>query len=353
MKRQVTIARKLPPLQHASGLQEPTLTRSRGRSSWGLTAPYVQIARVDHWFKNVFMLFGILLAYFIQPAFDAESIGWHLLVGFFTACLIASSNYVINEILDARTDLYHPEKQQRPVASGRARKSIAYLEWLLLGAIGLWCAAKIGYSFALAGLGLWVMGLVYNVPPLRTKELPYLDVLTESVNNPIRLLLGWFLLIPDKLPPVSLCIAYWMFGAMFMALKRFAEYRRIADRDRAARYRKSFAYCDDERLLVSSIFYLVIGSLFSGVFVVRYHIELILVTPLAAFLLAYYMRIALQNNSPVQTPERLFTERVFTLFAGLFVLSFVALMYLSFPGLYELFGVSDSNSVEPLWSIGK
>ena len=28
------------------------------------------------------------------------------------------------------------------------------------------------------------MGVVYNVPPLRTKEWPYLDVLSESVNNP-------------------------------------------------------------------------------------------------------------------------------------------------------------------------
>ncbi len=31
------------------------------------------------------------------------------------------------------------------------------------------------------------MGLVHNVPPVRSKELPYIDVLSESVNNPIRL----------------------------------------------------------------------------------------------------------------------------------------------------------------------
>ena len=29
---------------------------------------YVQIARVDHWFKNSFMVLGVVLAVFYQPA---------------------------------------------------------------------------------------------------------------------------------------------------------------------------------------------------------------------------------------------------------------------------------------------
>ena len=58
---------------------------------------------------------------------------------------------------------------------------------------------------------------------------PYVDVLSESVNNPLRLLLGWFVVTPDVVPPVSLLVAYWMVGAFFMASKRFAEYRSIGD----------------------------------------------------------------------------------------------------------------------------
>ena len=30
--------------------------------------PYIQIARIDHWFKNVFMLLGVLLAWFYEPS---------------------------------------------------------------------------------------------------------------------------------------------------------------------------------------------------------------------------------------------------------------------------------------------
>ena len=91
----------------------------------------------------------------------------------------------------------------------------------LLGLSGASIACLINGPFLAVALTLWVMGVMYNVPPVRTKELPYLDVLSESVNNPLRLLLGWFVLIPDRFPPLSLILAYWMVGAFFMATKRF------------------------------------------------------------------------------------------------------------------------------------
>ena len=83
-------------------------------------------------------------------------------------------------------------------------------------------------------------------------------------------------------PPVSLLIAYWMAGAFFMATKRYAEFRHIADPKIAAAYRRSFAYYTEDRLLVSVVFYATACALFSGIFIVRYHLELILLTPLAA-----------------------------------------------------------------------
>ena len=55
---------------------------------------------------------------------------------------------------------------------------------------------------------LLFMGLIYNVPPIRSKERPYLDVLSESINNPIRLLLGWFVVTERELPPASLVVIY-------------------------------------------------------------------------------------------------------------------------------------------------
>jgi len=154
--------------------------------------PYIQIARVDHWFKNVFMLLGVLLAVFYEPALCAWATILLVGVALLATCLVASSNYVLNEILDAPMDRFHPVKKHRPVPSGKIWTPLAWLEWILLGASGVGLAWLINPYFMAMALTLWVMGVVYNAPPIRTKEIPYLDVLSESVNNPLRLLLGWF-----------------------------------------------------------------------------------------------------------------------------------------------------------------
>ena len=89
-------------------------------------------------------------------------------------------------------------------------------------------------------LALWVMGCVYNIPPVRSKDLPYLDVLSESINNPLRMLAGWYMTGIDAFAPTSLLLSYWMVGCYFMAIKRYAEYNEIDDPERAAAYRSSF-----------------------------------------------------------------------------------------------------------------
>jgi decaprenyl-phosphate phosphoribosyltransferase len=311
---------------------------------------YASIARPDHWLKNVFMLIGVVLAYFYKPAlFGSFDVG-KLLVAFFATCLVASSNYVLNEILDAPTDANHPEKQNRPIPSGRVWLPAAYAEWLLLGTIGFLLAWWVNVPFLLAAASLWVMGLVYNVRPMRSKELPYVDVLSESVNNPIRLVLGWFVVTATTVPPVSLLIAYWMVGAFFMASKRFAEYRSIGDRIRAAAYRKSFRWYDDNRLLVSMFFYASAAAMFLGIFIIRYHLELILSVPLIAGFFAMYLRVALKQDSAAQAPERLFKEAGLMLYLVACVTVFVLLMFVRVNALYDWFNVIPSD-LPPLWEI--
>ncbi len=317
------------------------------RSIW----PYIQIARIDHWFKNVFMLLGVLLAFF----YEADSFAWSSVPNLFLAlvatCLVASSNYVINELLDAPYDRLHPVKKNRPAASGLVQSNVAVLEWFILGAVGMWIAFLINTYFAATMLLFWASGVAYNVRPIRTKELPYLDVLSESLNNPIRLFLGWFALIPDQLPPLSLTLGYWMVGAFFMATKRFAEYRRIGNKEQAAQYRNSFAYYDENRLLVSMFFYATAYALLTGIFIVRYHVELILIVPVAAGFLAYYLKIGLQEDSPVQNPEKLCREPKFLVYMVMSSLLFVILIFTHIPVMYELFNI-EPTTVNPLWTWG-
>lgn len=311
---------------------------------------YASIARPDHWLKNVFMLIGVVLAFFYKPALLSGFEWVDLLCGFMATCLVASSNYVLNEILDAPTDANHPEKRCRPIPSGLVWMPLAYAEWLALGGLGFLLAWLVNGPFLAAAVSLWVMGLIYNIPPVRSKELPYVDVLSESVNNPIRLVLGWFVVSAITIPPVSLLVAYWMVGAFFMASKRFAEYRTINDKVRAAAYRKSFRHYDDNRLLISMFFYASAAAMFLGIFIIRYHLELILSIPLIAGFFSMYLRIALKPDSAAQAPERLFKEKGLMLYLMLCVTVFVLLMFVRIQPLYQWFNVIPSD-LPALWEL--
>lgn len=253
-------------------------------------------------------------------------------------CIVASSNYVINEVLDAPSDLHHPEKRLRPVPSGLVNVRLAIVQWLVLMVLGVGLGLLVSVWEAAALLGLWIAGCAYNIPPLRTKDVPYLDVVTEAVNNPIRMLVGWFVVASSPAPPLSLLVSYWMIGCYFMGLKRFAEYRDMADtRDAHVRYRRSFRHYDDRRLLVSIMFYGSTAMLFFGAFAIRYRIELILAFPLIALIMAMYLSLAFRPSSPVEHPEKLYKQRGLMVAVVSCAVLMVVLLFVDIPMLDDFF----------------
>jgi len=268
-------------------------------------SPYIQIARVDHWFKNVFILPGVIFALMAEPAVLGPRMLGSLAVAVVAVCLAASSNYALNEALDARRDRLHPQKRDRPVAAGRVRPAAAVLLWIVLGIVSATLALSLGIRLGVSIVALLVAGLVYNVPPIRLKDLPYVDVVSEAVNNPIRLAVGWYATGCTLSPPVSLLFAYWALGAYLMAVKRLAEYRHINRARCAAGYRPSFKHYNEPRLLIATMFFATACGMFTGVFIARYHLELVLAVPVGALFMALYLRLGFKPDSPAQHPERL------------------------------------------------
>jgi len=298
---------------------------------------HLAIARLDHSIKNLFVLPGIIVPLSIYP----KLLNTHLIVtlvwAFVAITLVACSNYVINEVLDAPFDRLHPTKKNRPAARGLVNIPIAYAQWILMMLAGVAIGWKISRAFAITALVLWLMGCVYNIKPLRTKDVPYLDVLTESVNNPLRMLLGWYAVAAWLVPPLSLLMCYWMIGCYFMALKRFSELREIGDRGVAGAYRASFKRYTPESLLVSVVFYASTAMLFFGAFVIRYRIELLLGFPLVALVMAIYFKLAFKQNSAVQNPEKLYREPGLMLWFAATVVVMVVLLFVRLPWLEGAF----------------
>lgn len=299
--------------------------------------PYIQIARVDHWVKNVFVLPGVVVALAMQPS-RLHSVSWQTyLLGILAICLVASSNYVINEVLDAPYDRHHPIKHRRPAAAGLVRIKLAYVEWIALMLAGVGLAMTISRPFTYVLVMLWIMGCIYNIPPIRSKDLPYVDVLSEAINNPLRMLAGWYLTGTTLIPPASLLLSYWMVGCYFMAVKRYAELRDINDHGRSSQYRKSFAFYTSERLLVSIMFYAAQAMLFFGAFIMRYRVELILAFPAVALVMSLYLSLAFKPDSAVQRPEGLYREPALVVAVSVCAVVMIVLLFVNIPLLYEIF----------------
>jgi decaprenyl-phosphate phosphoribosyltransferase len=298
---------------------------------------HLSIARFDHSIKNIFVLPGIIVPLSVYPGLFNLRLIYTLVLAFISITLVACSNYVINEVLDARFDRLHPVKRNRPAARGLINIGVAYAQWLLMMIAGIAIGLLISRVFALTALALWIMGCLYNFPPVRTKDVPYLDVITESVNNPLRMLLGWYAVTSVLIPPVSLLIAYWMLGCYFMALKRFSELSEIKDRGTACAYRASFKHYTPQSLLVSVLFYASAGMLFLGAFIIRYRIELILGFPLIALTMALYLNLAFKPGSAVQNPEKLYREPLLMASFTATALAMCLLLFIRIPQLERFF----------------
>ncbi len=289
--------------------------------------------RLDHWIKQLFILPGTAFALFMLPSIRAADILGRLLLGFLSTCFIASANYVINEWLDREYDRYHPVKKHRSIVENGANPKIVYLLYAILTVLGFGLGWIVGRPFIYMEIWLWVMGILYNVTPFRTKDIPFVDVLTESINNAIRLLIGWFIVTNAFLPPLSLILGYWLAGSFLMATKRFSEYRMINDPETAGLYRKSFRGYTEESLLLSAFFYAVCSNMFLGILLIKYNVNLILFMPPLIGLFCYYFLISFQKDSAAQKPEKLFREKGLMIYILFLLLLFIFLLYVRIPYL--------------------
>lgn len=293
---------------------------------------YIKIARPDHWVKNAFILPGIVIAFLLTDySISVSQFVMRFICGFIATCFIASANYVINEWLDAEFDKFHPTKKYRPVVSENMKFSLVMLEYAICIVLGVGFALLVNIPFLVVELILLFMGVVYNVKPLRTKDIVYLDVISESVNNMLRLLLGWFIVSDSLIPPSSILIGYWFAGAFLMATKRFAEYRMIGDPEKAGLYRKSFKYYTEVKLLVSSFFYAMCATFFIGVFMIKYRMQYIIGMPFIFGLFCFYLAIAFKPDSAAQKPEKLYKEKSLLIYLLILVVVLIALTFIDIP----------------------
>jgi 4-hydroxybenzoate polyprenyltransferase len=305
---------------------------------------YLTIARLNHSTKQIFILPGLVLAYFLrgsQQSLSLELLAIQIMLGVLVAICIASANYAINEYLDRDFDRHHPTKSKRCAVQRELRGTMIFLEWFAFLMIGLAAARAASFTMFCIAAVFALQGIIYNVPPIRTKDKPYLDVISESINNPLRLMIGWAMVDPTTLPPSSIILSYWLGGAFLMTAKRYSEYREIVashGRDLLVRYRASFAGYSEVALNTSCFIYGMLSTFFLAIFLIKYRVEYLLLMPAVIVLFGYYLTLATRPNSAAQNPEKLFRESRLMLLVGLFALLFVVTTWVEIPSLSVFLG---------------
>jgi 4-hydroxybenzoate polyprenyltransferase len=143
---------------------------------------WMQAIRIHQWLKNTL----IFIPFFTAFAFSLENFS-NLLISFVAFSLIASSSYIVNDILDLENDRSHPRKRMRLFASGEGGVIQGLFCAVVLLLLGLTFSALVSNKFLLVML---VYIILTNLYSWWLKAHTLVDVLVLSMLYTLRIIAG-------------------------------------------------------------------------------------------------------------------------------------------------------------------
>ncbi len=139
--------------------------------------------RPRQWTKNAFIFAALV---FDRKLLDLNALTQTALA-FLLFCLLASSVYLINDIIDRKSDRNHPVKKNRPIASGKLPVKIALAAGIFLLLVALTGAFLISRGFLVICLVYFVLNIFYSK---WLKHIPLIDVLVIAACFVLRVAAG-------------------------------------------------------------------------------------------------------------------------------------------------------------------
>jgi len=174
----------------------------------------LRVLRVNQWIKNLVVFTAVT---FSGQLFDIALLS-RIIYAFLTFCLLSSTSYVLNDIIDYPFDKKHPIKRFRPIASGEVTIPEATFIVFLLTLISLIISLIFSIQFFLLSLVFILLHFFYS---LYLKKYPIIDIFTISVSFMLRAFGGE--VVSGYHIPIWLLLTIF-FGSLFMAtVKRHAE----------------------------------------------------------------------------------------------------------------------------------
>ena len=135
---------------------------------------YIILMRIHQWIKNSILFAGIIFAKKISE-FDLFI---NVVIGFFLFSLVASCQYIFNDYLDRKEDALHPEKKNRPLASGVVDPSLVIFLTVFILCTTLSLSYYLNSKFFFIVVIYFLFNLTYSK---FLKHLVILDVMSISI----------------------------------------------------------------------------------------------------------------------------------------------------------------------------
>jgi 4-hydroxybenzoate polyprenyltransferase len=185
----------------------------------GVLASLVEAIRLHQWAKNLLVFVPLILAG------KTESItAWtDCLLGFLALGILASSTYLLNDVLDLESDRRHWSKRDRALARGDLPVPIA----IAVGSVGVLVSVALAATInSQATFVLVVYAAATAAYSLGLKRVPVLDVFVLAFLFTLRLVYGIYL-AEVAASPWLLVFSMFLFTSLSLA-KRQTEIRRSA-----------------------------------------------------------------------------------------------------------------------------
>jgi len=143
------------------------------------------LSRPKQWTKNLLLFAGLIFSY----SFTNIQLVYVAILAFISFCLLSSSAYIINDILDVKEDRLHPRKNKRPIASGAVSPKLAATISVALLLISLLIAWQINLMFFLSSIFYYLLTVSYSI---WLKHIVIIDVFSIAFGFFIRALAGTF-----------------------------------------------------------------------------------------------------------------------------------------------------------------
>ncbi len=139
--------------------------------------------RPNQWVKNLLLFAGLI---FSRNLLDFQMLT-KTFYAFFLFCLLSSSVYIMNDLLDLKNDRAHPLKSKRPIASGKLNVFSALFFVIALSFLSLFLSFYLSTNFFIVGLSYFALNLAYSK---YLKHIVILDVMCIAAGFVLRAVAG-------------------------------------------------------------------------------------------------------------------------------------------------------------------